>query len=211
MKILYTGLEIPSHLQHSTLHCPFIKIIPKQIEDPTIVTAFAHFDDYTHLIFTSRTAVAVFFYFLHSFNIPQENVFNKIRISIGKRTAEKLYDFKTNASFIASEETAEGMIDLLTHQELKDAHIFFPHSSLARPIIKNWMSKQALRYTACPIYETISIFPIPLPDLRLFHEIIFTSPSTIDAFMKAYKQLPKEKKLTCIGPVTQNHLNRLLA
>lgn len=203
---LYLGLEVPPHLTKKVVHSPFIKILPKPSTDPAICSAFANFEAYTHLIFTSRNAVSIFFELSRSFSIKAEEISLKTVICVGQRTAAKLQENQIMASIVAKEETAEGILKELNGPELKGSHFFLPKSSLARPIICDWLSSQGISHTSCSIYETIPNLQLPLPDLTFFDEIIFTSPSTVDAFLLAYSALPLEKKLTSIGPVTKEYL-----
>ena len=264
-RVLYLGLELPIHLQtKNVVHCPLIKIIPRSPDDPAIRAAFesSKFNSYTHLLFTSKSAVAVFFSLAKSFNLEtavQDNkvmqdfeleslsmgahysqkvkvanigsdygskdcvnlfssaavskfnlTLNNMRcknvIAIGQRTAGKLMENEVQVDLIANEETAEGIIEKLNPIELKKSHILLPQSSLARPVLVNWFAKHRILHTACPIYDTVPNIPKVLPNLTLFDEIVFTSPSVVNAFIQAFGSLPVEKTLTPIGPVTKDAL-----
>jgi uroporphyrinogen-III synthase len=56
------------------------------------------------------------------------------------------------------------------------------------------------------LYETVAQRVEPVPDLRLFDEIVFTSPSTVDAFFEIFGHIPSGKKIVAIGPVTADRL-----
>lgn len=206
-KTLYLGLELPPHLQtESTVHCPFIRIVPKPMSDPTIIQAFRTFKTYTHLIFTSRNAISIFFDLIQLFGINENEIANKTIVSVGQRTAEKLREYGIESDLIAVEETAEGIIEILKPLDLKNSHFFLPQSSIARSVISNWLTEQQITHTACPIYDTLPNLPKPLPDLNLFDRIIFTSPSVVNAFMQGYHSLPVDKTLISIGPITDRYL-----
>lgn len=204
---LYLGLELPPEYQKgSVFHCPFIQVIPRPTTDPLVIHAFQHFNDYTHLIFTSRNSVCIFFHLAASFRSTTTE--NKITISVGQRTAEKLKDYGIASNVIANEETAEGIVKELKKIDLKQAHLFLPQSSIARTVIKDWLTQEQILYTACPIYDTLPRLPNPLPDLSQFKEIVFTSPSIVNAFIQAYGSFPNGKKFICKGPVTQSYLEK---
>jgi uroporphyrinogen-III synthase len=206
-RILYLGLEVPPNMQDKeVVHYPIIKIIPKKATDPAIQAAFKDFNAYTHLIFTSRSAVSTFFELAQAFAITPAQIQVKTLVIIGKRTTAKLQEYHITPHLIANDETAEGVIKILEMNDLKKSYFFLPQSSIARPIISNWLKNQQIPHVACPLYDTLANHPTPLPDLTLFREIIFTSPSTVDAFIKAYQHLPRDIKLTCIGPITEHHL-----
>lgn len=171
-----------------------------------ITQAFENFKTYTHLIFTSRNAVSIFFDLAASFNLPLEEIKSKIVAVVGQRTAEKLMGYQLIANYIAEEETAEGIVKVLKNLDLQYSHVFLPQSSLARPVISDWLKEQNIKCTSCYIYDTEFNLPKDLPDLADFEKIVFTSPSVVNAFLKAYGSLPLDKMLIPIGSVTDQHL-----
>jgi uroporphyrinogen-III synthase len=50
-----------------------------------------------------------------------------------------------------------------------------------------------------------------VPNLAAFDEIVFTSPSTIEAFLAIFGALPRDKILTPVGPVTEAALRLALS
>ena len=211
-KTLYLGLEVPAHLKNeNVVHLPLIKIIPKKINDPLVIQAFENFKHYTHVIFTSRNAVSIFCDLATSFNFPLEEIQSKIVVVVGKHTAKKLRDHQLVAGYIAKEETAEGVTKVLMDLDLSGSHVFLPQSSLARSVISDWLMEQKIKYTSCYTYDTASNLPENLPNLAAFEKIVFTSPSVVNAFLKAYGNLPRDKALISIGPITEQHINRFKA
>lgn len=209
-QILYTGLKVPNQYQNETasrvIHCPLIKIVPKAWDDPFIQEALHKLPSYTHLIFTSQNGVSIFFDYAQKQNISLKEIAKKQCIAVGKKTADQLRSYGITRLLTAIEETAEGVITLLEQLDLKNAYLFWPHSARSRNLLLTWMQKRHLPHCACPFYDTITHKPTLLPDLSLYDEIIFTSPSTIDAFIEVFGRIPQGKQLTCIGPITQSRL-----
>jgi uroporphyrinogen-III synthase len=81
-----------------------------------------------------------------------------------------------------------------------------PRSSLSRPILANFFNEREIRYQACDLYDTLSQWIEPKPDLDQVNEVVFTSPSTVKAFLEIFGGLPKGIKCLAIGPVTQQAL-----
>lgn len=209
---LYLGLELPLEWRKPNIfHYPIIKIIPKSTADQLVRHAFTSFDRYTHLIFTSKSTIPIFLDFAKTFKIALPQILKKTMIAVGKQTASKLKEHGIDPSWIATEESSEGIAALLQSRidSLQTAHIFIPQSSLARPVLRQWLEGKNIRHTICPIYDTVPNLPQPLPDLKNFREIVFTSPSTVNAFLQAYGSLPTDKTLHAIGPVTQRALDHL--
>jgi len=178
MTILYLGLD-PSRYPRPVLHYPILKIVPKSVTVP---------DSFTHLLFTSRQAV------LRWREIAPEPW--PQTLAIGEATAALLRN-----PLIAPYATQEGMIELLRTLDLRDAKIVWPRSAQARPLLEVFLRPFA--HQILDLYDTEIEAPGPLPDLTQIEEIVFTSPSCVRGFIQLFGALPKDKRLTTIGPVTQ--------
>jgi len=203
MRSLYTGLTPPNE---DMVHCPLIQIVPRPANDPAIFKIWNHLPRITHMIFTSKSAVQIFFrYFPKGADLSHIHA-----LAVGKVTASplKLHDFQSIEA--AEEETAEGLIQLIDSKKLNAPFFLWPHSARSRPIIPHYLQSQDFPFYDCILYDTITRMPDPLPDLSQFDEIIFTSPSTVEGFLKAYGTLPNNLRLTPIGPITAKFLNSKL-
>jgi uroporphyrinogen-III synthase len=210
-RTLYLGLELPDTLKaKDAVHFPIIQIVPYPLDAPKIKEAFSHIQNYTHIIFTSKTAVRLFFQALKFYKFNLEQLHLKTFITVGKSTSQALQQHGIKADIVARNETAEGIIEELTQIDCSDAYFFWPHSAHSRPVITNFFKQNRIKHQECLLYETQPINPSgKLPDLSRFDEIMFTSPSTLDAFIAIFGQLPTDIRLTTIGPVTQAHLKTL--
>lgn len=208
-KILYLGLDLPSELRNKkdVTHCPLIRIVPRPKAEPSIVHAFTQFEKYTHLIFTSKSAVRIFFDYAIDYGVSLDTLNQKLFLAVGQKTAQQLKDFAVNQVKTSSNETAEGIVALLASLNLVGGFVFWPHSALSRLIISNWLQTHQHKHYACIFYETLINIPEPMPDILNYDEIVFTSPSTVDAYCALFGKLPMDKILTCIGPITQEHLS----
>ena len=109
---------------------------------------------------------------------------------------------------MAQEESQEGVIHLLCSLDLREASILYPCSSQARPLLENFFQEHKICYQKVDLYDPLTRCVEPMIDLHAFKEIIFTSPSTVKAFIEIFSHLPFDKKLTPIGPITQETLRR---
>ena len=187
-KILYLGTD-PSRFGREVVHCPLIEVKPLPLPDAVV----RDFDAFTHVILTSPNAARLW---------AAAKLQHKKILSIGRGTAEALKEAGWYCFATASPETQEGMIDLLKVACGGDSYLLYPRSSRARPLLANYLKEAGLKHQVCNLYDTVYLKPDPLPSLDDFEEIVFTSPSTIEAFLQIYGSLPKNKTLTCIGPVT---------
>jgi uroporphyrinogen-III synthase len=200
--ILYLGTD-PSHYEceGNLVHYPVIKIVPRSLEQQ----AYAEIGKFTHVIFTSKNAVKVLFE-----HITPDSVAGKTLIAIGTVTAAHLCQLNLFPQFISPEETQEGIVQLLKTMPLENPYFFLPRSSLSRPVLVNYFAERGIRFLACDLYDTVTQILEPKPDLSSVDEIVFSSPSTVHAFIEIFGALPKGKKLIAIGPVTERALNTLM-
>ena len=200
MRSLYTGLTPPNS---KVTHCPFIRIAPRPVHDPDVIQMFRIIREVTHLVFTSKTTVRVFFDYL-----PQDCDISSITIfAVGSVTKSHLESQGVNDILTPQEQTAEGLIDLIHATELKSPKFLWPHSARWRRVCSDYFQQQQIPYSECGLYDIVAVKPDPLPNLDDFDEIIFSSPSTVEGFLEAYKTLPSDKRLTPIGSITANVLN----
>jgi len=202
-KILYLGLDPSRYVFEGSLaHCPLIKIIPCSLKKKEVALSFQKFDLFTHLIFTSRSTVSILLNLCREKKISWDRISKKKILAVGKGTEALLTQEGLSPDFVASPETAEGIIKLFEQIELKEAHLFLPHSSLARSVLNRYMKKKKIIYTSCVLYFTRFCKPKSLPDINSFDEIVFTSPSTVEAFCRIYGTFPQHVELIPIGPIT---------
>lgn len=185
MRTLYLGLRP----KLGTYHYPVIRTEACGSIEPALVQ-WPHF---THLIFTSQTAV-------HYWPGP----WDKEIIAIGPATATALAE-KGLQSLVASEATQEGVITLLRSI---DGYFLIPRSRRARSALTDDLRTRNVPFLALDLYDTICQRPEPVPNLDDFDEIVFTSPSTVEGFLKIYGALPKGKRIIAIGPITQRAIER---
>lgn len=209
--ILYLGLEVPEKYQSDqVLHYPIIKTIPRRADETNIQTICTEFSRFTHAVFTSKNAVRIFLHLAFANGVLMTHIQEKFVIAVGKSTAQVLLNSGKSANLIAAQETSEGIAAEIDRLDMKKAHVLWPHSSLSRPVLADYFKQKGISFCACPLYDTVPHFPHPLPNLTEMEEIIFTSPSTVDAFLKGYGKIPQDKTLSCIGPITEKYLKECI-
>ena len=188
---LYLGLDPPVDVD--VLHYPIIRTLPLEISQKQ----WQAFPLFTHIIFTSKTAVKI---------LSSYTLLGKKFLAIGSKTAAQIEQVGYGVSGVAVPETQEGMIELLRTQDLAGSYVLYPRSNLARDLVSNFLREQNVLHEIWDLYTTVFQKPLPVPDFDLIEEIIFTSPTTVRAFIAAFGKIPSGKKLTCIGPVTEAEL-----
>jgi len=193
--ILYLGLD-PTRYPHTKplWHYPLIQT--EKLISPEIERAKELWPQFTHLVFTSRTAVQYWF--------EEQSFCDKEVIAVGEATALALRE-KGVVAKVALEETQEGVIALL--KDLKEAHIFWPRSKLARPLLEQCLKERGFSYMALDLYTTVFHPQERIEDWSQIEEIVFTSPSTVEAFWHLYGGFPKGIFCKALGKITQRALS----
>ncbi|MFS8563572.1 MAG: uroporphyrinogen-III synthase [Rhabdochlamydiaceae bacterium] len=200
--ILYLGTD-PSHFVGvgPVVHYPVIKLVPKAI--PPYI--FEEIPSYTHCIFTSKNAVSIL-----KQQLSLKVLEKKTIIAVGVVTKARLEEEGLVVAAVAQQERQEGVVELLKSMSIEKAHIFLPHSLRARDVLERFLIDHQIQHRICDLYDTVTQKLEPLPDLRMIETIVFTSPSTVEAFFEIFSFLPPEKRTICIGPITQEALNTYL-
>ena len=193
MTVLYTGAVCPNS---SYLHTPLIEI-DKVDDDALLRSATNRLQEFDYLLFTSRFAVK--YWILSNGGFDIENV-----VSIGAKTSEALRNAGVKNIKQTEKDDSYGVIDWFSAQ--KKGRVLIPRSNIALPIIPKGL--KALGFEV----ETVTAYKNQMPanaqkvSLEKIDKIIFTSPSTVDNFVKLYGGIPKDKILETRGVVTEKRL-----
>ncbi len=188
MHALYVGLDAPPN----ALHIPLIEIVPKKL---SLLS-----DEITHIIITSKTTVH-----LHHELLPKDTMY----FSVGKATSACLKKYGITNVSQALNECQEGIIEEIEKHKLNAPSFYYPHSSLSRPILKEYLDKKGYRYTEEIAYETHFKPPSQEIDFSSISAIYFTSPSTVDAFFHFFGKPLEHISLHPIGPITSERIQIL--
>ena len=217
IKALYFGLDPLRYQKHSPyqiVHCPLINTLPRPFEEPSLQEAFACFDRVSHLLLTSRSAVFLWNQYLIQGACPVEVWQKKKVLAIGRATEEALQGLPSpwtcSASYKPQKETSEGICALLPLLSPQPSLLLWPHSALSRSTILESLHRLKIPYLAPILYDTVFEQPARLPPLEEFQVLIFSSPSTIDAFLQLYGSFPNHALLETIGPTTHQYLSLVL-
>ena len=88
--------------------------------------------------------------------------------------------------------------------------VFYPHSSLSPEDIPLALQELGFNVLSAIVYNNELPKNPRRVNLNHFKRIVFTSPSTIDNFIKLYGKLPENTEFITRGPITQDHLEEIL-
>lgn len=88
--------------------------------------------------------------------------------------------------------------------------VFYPHSSLSPEDIPLALQELGFDVLSAIVYNNELPKNPRRVNLNHYKRIVFTSPSTIDNFIKLYGKLPENTEFITRGPITQAHLEEVL-
>ncbi len=201
MTTLFTGLTPPND---EYIHTPLIEIVPPA-DGEALRRAVTDAAKYDYILFTSRYAVKYWFEADYEPHIP-DGV--KV-VAIGSTTATALRKHGIDEIIQPDVDDSYGVIRLF-EQLGGGRKVMIPRSNIALPIIPEGLRN--LGYEVSTVVAYINQMPknVRKIDLTTIDRIVFTSPSTIDNFVKIYGYLPQNKELVTRGAITQKRLEELM-
>lgn len=195
MKTLYTGLTTPDA---DYIHTPLIEIIP--VDDNTALRRAADcINNYDYVLYTSRYAA------IYSGALLANA---KQTVSIGSTTTEALRRMGVEVIGQVEQDNSYGVIDWFSRQP--HGHVLIPRSNLALPIIPEGLKKLGFEVDCITVYINQMPQHPKKVDLDEIERIVFTSPSTIDNFIRLYGSMPSGKELVTRGPITEQYLQTII-
>ena len=125
-------------------------------------------------------------------------------VSIGSTTTEALRLAGAKIIKQVEKDDSYGVVDWFSRQ--LRGRVLIPRSNLALNIIPEGLRNLGYDVTTVTAYENRMPENVGKVDLDLIDTIIFTSPSTIDNFIRLYGYLPADKQLLTRGRITEKHL-----
>lgn len=206
-KILFTGSHIKKYADLGyVFHQAMIDIVAlKNFEK--VDKCIAELENYDCLTFTSMYAVDHFFERLYQLG-KDARILNNIKIiSIGRITSSKLKKHGIVPDLQALEESSEGLIKLLKQEGITDKNILIPRSNLAHNFLPEELVKIGNKVTTLVIYNNQQPVISKKVEVENFDQVIFTSPSGVDNFMKIYKKLPVKPEIITRGKETAKRVD----
>ncbi len=161
-------------------------------------------NEYNWIIFTSANGVRFFCEELEKRKIPFPE---KPRVAvIGPGTLREAQRRGITVSLVPERFIAEGILEAL--QDVKGKKILIPRAKVARNVLPDTLKKRGAQVDVLPVYETYlpQIDREKIKELEGAHIITFTSPSTVENFVKILKddaiKLCNSKIVASIGPIT---------
>ncbi len=185
-------------------------IVHRQIIDCVPIDDYAKADlvlkdivTFDWIVFTSVDGAKYLFERLHAMGKDDRALFNAKIAAIGKTTAKRLKEFGITADMVPENESSVGLLQEFSRLDMKKKKVLPPQSEIAsNELPDGLLSMQAVIEKVC-VYKTIEIDPGPI-DFDYIDRILFTSGSTVRAFVKRFGKVPENIKSYCLGQPTLN-------
>lgn len=204
MSTLFTGIvadgltELRARYGEDIMCTPLIEIAP--VADDSVLRSLAERAEvYDYLLFTSRFAVQHARCLLHC--APQV-------VSIGPTTSAALRAAGVKALSQVERGNSYGVVEWFGGRP--PGRVLIPRSDIALPIIPDGLRGIGFEVTTVVAYTNRMPAHVQRVDLSGVDRIVFTSPSTVDNFVRLYGALPRGKEYIARGPITGARLEYYL-
>ncbi|GGA86007.1 uroporphyrinogen-III synthase [Ornithinibacillus halotolerans] len=189
---------------------PLLKISCRTFnQDIKMLRALEQFD---WLFFTSINGVNCFFESInyHQLSLPP------IKIAVvGHKTEAQLEKYGYKADFLPSIYDGETFVKEFLNQYEEVGQVLLVQGNRSRDVIAKGLLEASVRFQSCIVYDTVNndqsapLLQKVLRSVKLDF-ITFTSPSTVEAFVKfSGEDIPEDTTIVCIGHTTEARAREL--
>jgi uroporphyrinogen III methyltransferase/synthase len=204
-RILLPGTH-PDKYRHLgiIIHRPLIKSVP--LDDYTQADkVLKRLNTFDWIVFTSTNGVEFFFQRLNAVGLDTRSIGTVKVAAIGQTTAEKLKTFGVLVDMQPNLESSTGLLDEFKKVSVKGKRILLVRPKVGSSMLLDGLADAAIE--AVVVYRNIDIEPEET-DFDFIDQILFTSGSTIRAFLKLYGSVPDGVKVYCLGQPTLNEAKK---
>jgi uroporphyrinogen III methyltransferase/synthase len=206
-RILLPGTH-PEKYRHLgiIIHRPLIKSMP--LDDYTKADeVLRRLDTFDWVIFTSTNGVEFFFQRLNAIGLDSRSVGTAKVAAIGKTTAEKLRTYGIMADMQPKLESSVGLLEEFKKISIEDKKILLVRPKVGSSVLLDGLTDYKANVEAVMVYRNVDIEPEEI-DFKYVDQILFTSGSTVRAFLKVYGSVPEGVTVYCLGQPTLNEANK---
>jgi uroporphyrinogen III methyltransferase/synthase len=206
-RILLPGTH-PDKYRHLgiIIHRPLIKSVP--LDDYTqadkVLKRLKSFD---WIVFTSTNGVEFFFQRLNAVGLDTRCIGTVKVAAIGQTTAEKLKTFGVLVDMQPKLESSTGLLEEFKKVSVKGKRILLVRPKVGSSMLLDDLADADAAIEAVGVYRNVNIEPEET-DFDFIDQILFTSGSTVRAFLKLYGSVPDGVKVYCLGQPTLNEAKK---
>jgi uroporphyrinogen III methyltransferase/synthase len=153
------------------------------------------------IVFTSVNGAKYFFERLFAIGKDARALCNVKIAAIGKTTAERLTEFGISADMVPKNASSAGLLAEFANLDMKNKKVLLPQSDIASKELSDGLQKLGAEIEKLIVYKTVETDPGDI-DFNYIDRILFTSGSTVRAFINRFGSVPPRIKAYCLGPPT---------
>lgn len=206
-RILLPGTH-PEKYQHlgTIVHRPLIKLVP--IEDYTEADKpLKNLDAFDWIVFTSTNGAKFFFERLNAIGLDARALHSVKVAAIGVTTAEMLRSYGVLADMQPESESSVGLLEEFEKIGAAGKKILLVKPEVGSPVLFEKLSTAGAFVEVVVVYKNIDIEPQET-NFDFIDQILFTSASTVQAFLRRYCSVPEGLKVYCLGQPTLNEAKK---
>lgn len=189
------------------IEAPAIRTEPRDDDDVRKMAERVAFGGaYDLICFTSANGVECFFEALRRAGVDARAIAGAKLAAVGRATAGALRDHGLIADFVPERATAEGLLQLLSGEDVKDMQVLCAVASAARPVLTDGLAELGAAVERVAVYDTVAE---PLADataekIAAADFVTFASGSSVRSLVEALGGIDqlRDRKLISIGPQT---------
>ncbi|MHC4762174.1 MAG: uroporphyrinogen-III C-methyltransferase [Planctomycetota bacterium] len=153
------------------------------------------------IVFTSVNGVKYLFERLYTMGKDARALSSAKIAAIGKTTANRLKEFGITADMVPENESSTGLLEEFAKLDMKNKKVLLPQSEIASKKLPDGLLSLQAVIEKVLVYKAVDIDLGPV-DFDYIDQILFTSGSTVRAFIKRFGQVPENIKSYCLGQPT---------
>jgi uroporphyrinogen III methyltransferase/synthase len=201
-KVLMLGTHPQNYLHMGTIvHRQLIECVG--IDDYTQADAqIDRLSEFGWVVFTSANGIRYFFARLKAKGLDARVLAScKVGV-IGKTTAKTLDEYGINADLCADKESSKGLLEKFAGVDIKGQKILLPQALISSEVLPKGLEEMGATIEKMPAYKTVDKECADV-DFDYIDQVLFTSGSSVEAFVKRFGKVPANVKAYCLGTPTQ--------
>lgn len=194
----------PEKYQHlgNIVHRRIIDCVP--IEDYSEVDdVIKSIAEYDWIVFTSVNGAKYFFERLNIAGSDTRLLASAKVAAIGRTTAGRLKEFGIISDLVPENESSAGLLEEFSKLDMSNKKVLLPQAEVSSKELPDGLLNMNADIKKITVYKTIDKDPGQI-DFDFIDQILFTSGSTVRAFVKHSKEVPSHIKVYGLGQPTLN-------
>ena len=165
-------------------------------------TVFKNISKFDWLIFTSVNGAKYLFERLYATGKDARALSSAKIAAIGKTTAKRLSEFGILTDMIPKNESSAGLLEEFSKLEMNGRKVLLPQAEISSKELPDGLRGMNAEIEKVAVYKTVETDPGRI-DFGHIDKILFTSGSTVHAFVNRFGKVPEGITVYALGKPTQ--------